>query len=76
MKELYYNNKLLWGVFFDEEKDKYFIEVECGGVAMHSVRLPLTPEEVNKFKQGPENLNALSYDIARNSEKYVRERGS
>lgn len=76
MKELYYNNKLLWGVFLDEKKDKYFIEVECGGIGMHSVRLPLTQEEIDKFRQAPENLNALSYDIARNSEKFVQERGA
>jgi hypothetical protein len=74
LKELYYNTKLLWGVFLDEDKGNYYIEVECGGVAMYSVRIPLNKEEVEMFNQKPENLNGLAYDIARNPEKFEKER--
>lgn len=74
MKELYYNTKQLWGVFFDEDKGGHFIEVECGGVAMYGVKIPLRKEEVEMFNQKPENLNSLAYDIAKNPEKFEKER--
>jgi hypothetical protein len=47
--------------------DRYFLEVLCGGVAMYSVFLRLTPEQVSAYEAGGEEyVRRISRSISRN----------
>lgn len=74
MKNLYYNYDHLYGVFYDEETNRHFIEVECGQVALYGVKVPLTEEEISKFKKKNDALNDLAFAITRDPDKFQRER--
>ncbi|MBK8872311.1 MAG: hypothetical protein IPN19_15080 [Elusimicrobia bacterium] len=74
MKDLYYNFDHMYGVYFDEVTKRYFIEVECGDIALYGVRVLLNEKEVSMFKEKNDSLNDLAFAITRDPEKYKRDR--
>ena len=75
MKELYYNFERMYGVFWDEQKSRHVIEVECGQIGLYPVIVPLTAEEVAGFQKDPDYLTDLAFRICREPEQFKRTRG-
>lgn len=70
MKELYHDSETLYAVYFDEEKQKYFIEVTCGTIGWYEVQVELMNDEVEAFRKDPTSLRALRREIFNNPEKF------
>lgn len=70
MKKLYYNFDHMYGVYFDPDTKKYFIEVEVGQIATYGVKILLTDQELESFKKREDSLNDLAFAITRDPKKY------
>lgn len=51
-------------VISDEAAGTYFIDVVCGGSAMYTLRVKLTPEEIARFLADANALDTLASQIA------------
>ena len=56
----------------EQNSEKYFLEVVCGGVGMFELIIQLTPDEVAKFLEGGEAyISSLALEISQNHTAYM-----
>lgn len=69
-KEIIIDQEHMYALTMDDE-NKYFLEVVCGGIAMENIVLPLTTDEIEKYKlKGKSFLDQLSWEVCKKIEKY------
>jgi hypothetical protein len=72
MKELYDNEKWMFTVLLDEETGNHFLEVMCGGVGLYPVRVKLSDEQIQDFRNDPESLFGLASRILQTPSEYSK----
>jgi hypothetical protein len=70
VKELYCDDKDWFRVLCDENASSYVIEVECGGIAVYTVCIQLTAEEVALFTKDKEAMRGLAAQIRKRPNQF------
>ena len=65
MVRVLFEEPMQYQVLHDEATNVYTLDVLCGGIAMHTVAVVLTDDEVAAFRRDPKALAALADRTAR-----------
>ena len=74
--QVVYHNQLQWyELLYDEPTDTYSLEVACGTVGIYTVRVALSPEQVEHYRQdGAAALDGLAEHVRQAEERRLLSR--
>ena len=55
---------------YDEETGEYFLEVECGTIAVYDLKIKLTDEEIAKYKNDSKFIRELALQVSSSPKNY------
>ncbi len=58
----------------DDETDEYFLDVVCGTVAIFTIKIKLTDEEVAEYKRDPTSIRVLAYSVIDHPKDFLERR--
>lgn len=58
----------------DDEIDEYFLDVVCGTVAVFTIKIKLTDEEVEAYKADAASIQTLAYSISDRPSEFLDRR--
>jgi hypothetical protein len=58
----------------DDETDEYFLDVVCGTVAVFTIKIKLTEQEIEAYRADAESIKYLAYSISDRPSEFLERR--